>query len=426
MTLRYAFYGDDFTGSTDVLEQLAEGGVPSVLFLRTPDAALLDRFPDVQAVGIAGDSRSRGPEWMDEHLADAFRALPAADIIHYKICSTFDSSPQTGSIGRAIDIGIRQFGQPAALVVGAPYMGRYVAFGNLFARAGEQVYRLDQHPTMSRHPVTPMDEADLRIHLSAQTDARVALVPLDRIRAGEAGAVFDQAVTEADIILFDGVDQSDLEQTGQVLLSRKVRFMAGSSGLTRALVLAWPDTEPGAGVAGALDVGEVEQLLVVSGSCSPVTAQQINRAAERGFAVHEVDVPTLLADAGAEAARLRAAAQAALEAGQSCVICSARGPLDNGHVPIGDKLGSVLGSVAHDLIQATGLRRVMFAGGDTSSYGVCQLGANALTWAAPMERGAPMVRAHADDPAIDGLEMVLKGGQVGGEDFFEVVRRGHA
>ena len=49
---------------------------------------------------------------------------------------------------------------------------------------------------------------------------------------------------------------------------------------------------------------------------------------------------------------------------------------------------------------------------------------DALTWAAPVERGAPLVRAHAGDAAIDGLELVLKGGQIGGEDFFETVRRG--
>jgi uncharacterized protein YgbK (DUF1537 family) len=64
VSLLYAYYGDDFTGSTDVLEQLAEGGVPAVLFLRVPDEALRARFADVRAIGIAGDSRSRSPAWM--------------------------------------------------------------------------------------------------------------------------------------------------------------------------------------------------------------------------------------------------------------------------------------------------------------------------------------------------------------------------
>ena len=39
MALLYCYYGDDFTGSTDVLEQLAGNGVSSVLFLGTPTPA---------------------------------------------------------------------------------------------------------------------------------------------------------------------------------------------------------------------------------------------------------------------------------------------------------------------------------------------------------------------------------------------------
>ena len=94
-----------------------------------------------------------------------------ARFCHYKVCSTFDSSPDVGNIGRAIEIGRRVFGQRVTpLVVGAPQLKRYTAFGHLFAGYQGQTYRIDRHPVMSRHPVTPMDEADLRIHLSRQTD----------------------------------------------------------------------------------------------------------------------------------------------------------------------------------------------------------------------------------------------------------------
>jgi uncharacterized protein YgbK (DUF1537 family) len=55
------------------------------------------------------------------------------------------------------------------LVVGAPALGRYVVFGHLFARAGDEIVRLDRHPTMRVHPSTPMHESDLRRHLGMQT-----------------------------------------------------------------------------------------------------------------------------------------------------------------------------------------------------------------------------------------------------------------
>ena len=422
MTLRYAFYGDDFTGSTDVLEQLAEGGVPAVLFLRTPDAALRARFPDAQAIGLAGDSRSRSPDWMREHLPAAYRALGEGALVHYKTCSTFDSSPHTGSIGRALELGVAAFGGPAAIVVGAPHLRRYVAFGNLFAAAGADVYRIDRHPTMARHPVTPMHEADVIRHLAAQTRTRIALVPLDRIEAGEAGAAFDGAA--ADAVLFDGVSMRDLAAAGDVLLSRGVRFAVGSSGVTRALVLAWQ-------AAGLIDpappaprAAPVDRLLVVSGSCSPVTARQITRGIADGYTPARADVAALLRGETAEEDRLIAAATAALGQDGRSVIHSAQGPLGETAPAAGDTLGAALGRVTRAVIRQTGLTRILFAGGDTSSHGVAQLGIDALTWAAPIERGAPLVRAHAADAAIDGLELVLKGGQMGGERFFETVRSG--
>lgn len=426
MTPLYAFYGDDFTGSTDVLEQLAEGGVPAVLFLRAPDAELRARFADVQAIGIAGDSRSRSPEWMDANLPAIYAVLSEGRSVHYKTCSTFDSSPAIGSIGRALDLGLVAFGGPAAIVVGAPHLRRYVAFGNLFAAAGAEVYRIDRHPTMSRHPVTPMHEADLIRHLAAQTEANIALVPLDRIRAGATEAVYDTVSQDADAVLFDGVVMGDLAATGAVLLSHEVRFAVGSSGVTRALVLAWRAAGLIAGVAPRTRAAETDRLLVVSGSCSPATARQIACGIADGYQGARADVGALLHGDTAEEARLIDVAVAALEGGGRCIVHSAEGPLGESAPAAGDRLGAALGRITHEAIRRTGVRRVLFAGGDTSSHAVAQLGIDALTWAAPIEPGAPLVRAHGGDRSVDGLELVLKGGQIGGEGFFEAVRRGEA
>ena len=110
----YCYYGDDFTGSTDVLESLAANAVSSVLFVDPPDPPLRERFRECRAVGVAGESRSRSPEWMSEHLPGIFRALKplGAPFYHYKVCSTFDSSPRHGSIGRALELGQQAFNNP--------------------------------------------------------------------------------------------------------------------------------------------------------------------------------------------------------------------------------------------------------------------------------------------------------------------------
>ena len=87
------------------MEAMAAAGVPTVLCLEPPTPALLQRFPDVRCVGLAGSSRGRSPAWMDEELPKAFASLAAlgAPILHYKVCSTFDSSPRSArSAARSI------------------------------------------------------------------------------------------------------------------------------------------------------------------------------------------------------------------------------------------------------------------------------------------------------------------------------------
>jgi uncharacterized protein YgbK (DUF1537 family) len=170
----------------------------------------------------------------------------------------------------------------------------------------------------------------------------------------------------------------------------------------------------------------VETLLAVSGSCSPMTERQIRYALQNGYTGVALD-PAELLDEGRSAACAESCVRKATEAlrhGSRVVIYSALGPLPPGMQARGDALGRQMGSMLREVITATGIRRVLLAGGDTSSHAVAQLGIYALTWTANLQPGAPLCRAHADDRSLDGLELVLKGGQVGSEDFFERVRLG--
>jgi 3-oxoisoapionate kinase len=157
-----AFYGDDLTGSTDALEFICRTGAKAVLFMEPPTAAQLRNYPGLQAYGIAGHTRALTLQEMEEELLPAFNAIKktGARHVHYKVCSTFDSTPTIGSIGKAIDIGAAIFQNKFVPVLGGmPALGRYCLFGNLFARMGigsnGKIYRLDRHPSMSKHPVTP-------------------------------------------------------------------------------------------------------------------------------------------------------------------------------------------------------------------------------------------------------------------------------
>ena len=153
------------------------------------------------------------PTEMDTELPDAFRCLQSFQpaIVHYKTCSTFDSSPTVGNIGRAIEIGLQVFENKCCpLVVGAPTLQRFCVFGNLFARSGldSAPYRLDRHPTMRCHPVTPMDEADLREHLAKQTELSVRLIDVLALEAAQFA--YEEHREHEGIVLFDTLHQQHL------------------------------------------------------------------------------------------------------------------------------------------------------------------------------------------------------------------------
>lgn len=447
--LLLAYYGDDFTGSTDALEALVTAGVPTVLCLQVPDAALLARFPGVRAVGLAGQARGQSPGWMRQHLAPALQALAAlgAPILHYKVCSTFDSSPTTGSIGCAIDLGLPLMpGRWSPMLVGAPRLGRYTAFGHLFAVAQGVGHRLDRHPTMARHPVTPMGESDLRLHLGAQTTRRRELIDFTQLKAGQGAARLDAlcaASGDTPVVLVDVLDDETLRAAGALVWDQRGAglFTASSSGLQYALAAHWQATGLVSGPAVLPGAAAVGQIAAVSGSCSPGTAAQIAWAADHGFATLRLDVPRLLADASAEVGRVVDAAAASLAAGRSPLVYTAAGP-DDPAVRQFDTAASTAGISRSLAAQRTGqgladvlcqlldrvpaLRRVAVAGGDSSGAVAAALDVQALTLQATLVPGAPLCRAWSARAGRDGLEIVLKGGQMGGDDFFGRVRDGVA
>jgi uncharacterized protein YgbK (DUF1537 family) len=374
---------------------------------------------------------------MDEHLPRQFAWLQGlgARFCHYKVCSTFDSAPRVGSIGRAIEIGRRVFGQQVTpLVVGAPQLRRYTAFGHLFAGYQGQVHRIDRHPVMSRHPVTPMDEADLRIHLSRQTALPVDLVPFTALN----DASVDEAAAQArGVLLLDVIDAATQLEAGRQLLRLSGRvgpFVAGSSGVNYALAKALAASGEIPGAARFPPLPGVGRIVAVSGSCSPTTARQIRHALAHGFTGLPADPLELAIDTDRAAARLGDEALRLMGEGRSVLVYTALDPeTDRGTALDGisggrHRVGQALGRIARACISGLGLRRAVLAGGDTSSHALGELDVFALTTRFPLAAtpGSPLCTAASADARLDGLEIAMKGGQVGGDDYFVALRDGAA
>ena len=438
--LLLSYYGDDLTGSTDVMEALSSNGVETVLFMDIPDETLLARFNHCRAIGLAGTSRSETPEWMDEHLTPAFAWLKSLDaaICHYKVCSTFDSSPKIGNIGKAVEIGKALFEQPyVPILVGAPQLKRYMAFGHLFAAYQGEVYRIDRHPVMSRHPVTPMSEADLRLHMKAQTPLPMRLADLSMLAASDADARIDVLLADADgMVLFD-VDspESQIHAGRQLWRTRPDLgwFVCGSSGVEYALLTAWAAAGLSDGRKNFPLPGKAERIAVVSGSVSPTTERQIRHATAHGFEGINLDPLALLGENGTEAIeRAIASGIESLKRGESVILNTALGPsADRGgdidRIPGSrHRLGRILGTILRRLVEEQGLSRAVIAGGDTSSHALRELHVQALTTLLPLPQtpGSPLCTAHGLHAPTNGLQIALKGGQVGSDGYFAQIRDG--
>lgn len=443
--LLVAWYGDDFTGASAVMEVLAFAGVPTMLYLDVPTADQLARYSGLRAIGVASTARSWSPGQMSERLPQAFKSLLALtpELFHYKICSTLDSSPDVGSIGRAIEIGAGLTAPGAVpILVAAPQLRRYQVFGNLFAGLGDEVFRLDEHPVMSRHPTTPMTEPNVARHISAQSDLiATTLWSVEDMANGRA----PETSNENGKISVVSIDNQSIETeaaSGRTIWENRDvnRFVVGSQGVEYALVRHWADTDAIAKCDPPQGVGCAQSMVVVSGSVSPVTAEQIVWARNNGFETIRFD-PTLAcksADAlDVEISRVVAAGLAALSAGLDPLVFTAEGPDDPSvnqlicsvqdagaeMMQVKQRIGTALGEVLDRILTNSGVRRAVISGGDTSGYATQKLGIFALSALAPTIPGAALFTAHADGP-IDGLELALKGGQMGSTDYFGWIREG--
>ena len=434
--LKIAWYGDDFTGATDTLANASQAGLRSLLFLGLPTQERLKRCGPLDCLGIAGAARAMTPDQMKAELEPVGRLFSelAVPVVHYKICSTFDSSARIGSIGQAIKVLHASVSNAFVPIIGGqPSLGRYCVFGNLFARAGSNgdLFRLDRHPTMHCHPITPMHEADLRLHLADQGLTQVALLdyPAYEEDCSTLNARVDTLLArQAPAVLFDVAQAANMAIIGKLIWQRaqQQRLLAvGSSSVVQALAANWHiDTDLRPRPASPLLPPASGPVLVLVGSLSPQTAQQVQCATS--FVRVSIDPKRLASPDDSYRQTLKAQVAAFMRQGQSVIACTS----DGSRPPAADvsldsrMLARNLGQWLAQLLQDLPVRRLCIAGGDTSSHAVQALAAWGLSYLQSLSPGVALCRLHSDLPHLDGLEISLKGGQMGTDQVFEQMLHG--
>ena len=437
VTPKICFYGDDFTGATDTLATATQAGLRSILFLRIPTARQLHVAGTLDCLGIAGAARAMGMAEMEAELEPvaAFFAGRAA-VTHYKICSTFDSAPQTGNIGTALRIWQRHVpNRFVAMIGGQPNLDRYCVFSHLFAavRKGGEVFRIDRHDTMRRHPVTPLHESDLRLHLLAQ---QLRVTAIHYPAYGLTDAALDEQVEQSvasgsDAILFDIAETAHLTAVGRVMWQRALRqplLAIGASSVVQALCSYWQQQGqlPAANISHTGSIAAADgPVFVLAGSLSPVTTTQVEAA--RSFRHVLLDAQRLIGQDEQYIAEQLQSIAVQLRAGFNVLAGTAAAHAGRQLLDTPDaarRLAQAGGDFLRRLLQLVPLRRVGVAGGDTSSYALKALDVWGLSYLGNLAPGVALCQAHADTPHLHGMQVMLKGGQMGSVDLFELLVHG--
>jgi uncharacterized protein YgbK (DUF1537 family) len=404
---------DDFTGATDLANNLVRAGMRVVQTIGVPADPL---SAEVDAVVVALKSRTIAvPEAVAQSLqALAWLRQQGAQQIYFKYCSTFDSTAE-GNIGPVTEALMDAVGTDFTIATPAfPDNQRTVFKGYLFV--GDVLLN---ESGMQNHPLTPMTDPNLVRLMQSQTRRPVGLLGHAVVARGEA--VIRQRMGElkaqgVGIAVVDAVSNDDLMRLGPAL--KDMPLVTAGSGVAIGLPANF-GILPSPAAAGLPEHAGFQA--VVSGSCSLATNRQVQTFMAQGRPARAID-PLRIAAGVDVAAEVLAWAQPLLASGPLLVystddsqgIQAVQGEL--GVEQAGTLVEQVLAAVALGLVRL-GVGQLVVAGGETSGACVQALGIAQLQIGPQIDPGVPWCHARCG-AAPAGLHLALKSGNFGTDDFF--------
>ena len=410
---------DDFTGATDLANNLVRAGMRTVQTIGVPTEPL---NTPADAVVVALKSRTVAPQDAVQQSLQALRWLQAQGVrqIYFKYCSTFDSTPE-GNIGPVTDALLDALhGQGEGFTVACPAFpdnGRTVFKGHLFV--GDELL---QDSGMRNHPLTPMTDSNLVRVLQAQTRRKVGLVPYSVVAEGAQAVRERFAALQAQgvsIAVLDAISNRDLMHIGPALAD--MPLVTAGSGIAIGLPANWQ----GSGQLVAQQTADAlpavpGKAAVVSGSCSVATNAQVSAFQQAGYPSHSIDPLALAAGQDVVGDVLRWA-EPLLEQGPVLVYATAQAQDVKsvqqrlGVMQAGELVEQALAAIARGLVER-GVRRLVVAGGETSGAVVQALGVQHMQIGPQIDPGVPWTWAPTDLGA--DIHLALKSGNFGSTDFF--------
>jgi len=409
---------DDFTGASDLANNLARSGMRVIQTIGVPALPL---SADVDAVVVALKSRTIAPP---EAIAQSLAALNwlrqhGVQQIYFKYCSTFDSTAQ-GNIGPVTDALMSALGTNFTIATPAfPDNKRTVFKGYLFA--GDVLLN---ESGMQNHPLTPMTDANLVRVLQAQTRRMVGLIDYTVVARG-ADAIKEYIAglksNGIGIAIVDAISNDDLMRLGPAL--KGMPLVTAGSGVALGLAQNF-DIAPTTAASKLPEASGFQA--VVSGSCSLATNSQVLAFVAAGLPALAID-PLRTASGIDVAAEALAWAAPLLQSGPVLVYSTAESAAVKavqrqlGVEEAGALVERTLAEIATGLV-ALGVRQLIVAGGETSGACVQALGITQMQIGPQIAPGVPWNYCEPSPQeqasSKGGLHITLKSGNFGGNDFF--------
>lgn len=420
---RVGVVADDITGANDIGVMLAGNGYISGIF-SLKSMPEISETAGLDAVIINTDSR------LDDGLTAArktekacrfLQSLPC-DVYHSKTCSVF-----RGNIGAQFDAMRACLKAACSMVVlGFPRNGRTTVHGIHYVNG----VRLED--TMFRNdPIHPMTQSDLKAILSGQSSGRVAVfdaASLDLPRE-EAQAEFNLLKNENEYIIFDVRHQQDLSVIAGLIAGETC--LCGSSAICEELPKVWADLQPATSLAEGLvhSISDPCGTLVVCGSLTKPAKEQVSFLLKAGIQGVELPAWELFDDAFREnhIARLADQLCSTLLRGSPALLytpqeedeiamtkdAGRRMGLDDAQT--GRLISQALEEIVSIVAKHTGLKKVVAAGGETSSAVANGLQIRKMVILQEIEAGLPAMYGYTERG--EELLLVFKSGSFGSPSF---------
>jgi uncharacterized protein YgbK (DUF1537 family) len=413
MKIKLGCIADDFTGATDLANNLVRSGMRVVQTIGVPTVPLA---ADVHAVVVALKSRTIPAA---EAIAQSLQALKwlqaqGAQQLYFKYCSTFDSTPE-GNIGPVTEALMDALGCDFTIATPAfPDNGRTVFKGYLFA--GNVLLN---ESGMQNHPLTPMQDANLVRVMQAQTQRPVGLIDYKTVAQGEAAIrarIAELRSLGVGVAVVDATSNADLLLLGPAL--KDMPLLTAGSGVAIGLSANF-------GLQPSLQASQLPAAsglqAVVSGSCSLATNAQVAHFKSTGRPARAIDPASLMnGQSDAVVQQVLSWAAPLLKGGPVLVYSTAEPDAVKavqaqlGVAEAGALVEHALGSVTRGLV-ALGVKQLVVAGGETAGACVQALGIAQLQIGLQIDPGVPWCHAPS---AQGGVHIALKSGNFGTDDFF--------